>query len=181
MLGIDKDSKEEKAKADEVSSPDASKKAFREQKKDTKDELKKAKKEREEYLDGWKRAKADLINYKRDELKRLEQVVHFANEEMISDIITVLDSFELAIASMEKDNPAEKGVYMIKSKLQDVLKKRGVSKIEVNEGDKFDPQYHEAITTIEGEGRSDTISEEVETGYMLYDKVIRAAKVKVYK
>ncbi|OGY57742.1 MAG: nucleotide exchange factor GrpE, partial [Candidatus Colwellbacteria bacterium RIFCSPHIGHO2_02_FULL_45_17] len=77
--------------------------------KDVKDELKRAKTERDEYLDGWKRAKADLINYKRDELRRLEQVVQFANEDMISDIITVIDSFELAIASMEKDNPAVKG------------------------------------------------------------------------
>src|SRR3989338_263024 len=111
----------------------------RKDRKDSKDELKKAKAERDEYLDGWKRAKADLINYKRDELRRLEQVVQFANEEMINDVIIVLDSFELAIASMEKDNPAEKGTHMIMSKLQDVLKKRGVSRIEVNEGDKFDP------------------------------------------
>jgi len=149
-------------------------------KKSAKEELKKLKEQNEEYLDGWKRAKADLINYKRDELKRLEQVVHFANQEIMEDIIMVLDSFELAIASMEKDNPSEKGVHMIKSKLMDVLKKRGISRIEVNEGDKFDPQYHEAVTTIEG-GEPDTIAEEVETGYKLYDKVIRAAKVKVYK
>ena len=173
MLGKDK----EKDKEEEANPP----KADAQGKKEKRDELKRAKKEREEYLDGWKRAKADLINYKRDELKRLEQVVHFANEEMISDIITVLDSFELAIASMERDNPAEKGVYMIKSKLQDVLKKRGVSKIEINKGDKFDPEYHEAVMTVEGEGKSDTIAEELETGYILHGKVIRAAKVKVFK
>src|SRR3990167_6177492 len=137
MFGKDEESKENepgadpKTKADEVSSPNVSKETFR-GKKDLKDELKQAKKEKEEYLDGWKRAKADLINYKRDELRRLEQVVQFANEEMISDIITVIDSFELAIASMEKDNPAVKGTEMIKSKLEDVLKKRGVSRIIVN-------------------------------------------------
>ncbi len=147
----------------------------------TGDELKKLKKEREEYLDGWKRAKADLINYKRDEFKRLEQVVNFANEEMIGDIITVLDSFELAIASMDKDNPAEKGVYMIKSKLQDVLKKRGVARIEISKGDKFDPKFHEAVNVIEGEGKSDTIAEEIEGGYALHGKVIKAAKVTVFK
>jgi len=182
MLGKDKDEKDTPS-ARQTSSDGAGKK-------EKKDELKRAKKERDEYLDGWKRAKADLINYKRDELKRLEQVVHFANEEMISDIITVLDSFELAIASMEKDNPAEKGVHMIKSKLQDVLKKRGVSRIEVNEGDKFDPQYHEAVMTVSAEGgsasggekgKSDTIADELEAGYILHGKVIRAAKVKVYR
>jgi len=153
--------------------------------KDVKDELKRAKTERDEYLDGWKRAKADLINYKRDELRRLEQVVQFANEDMISDIITVIDSFELAIASMEKDNPAVKGTEMIKSKLEDVLKKRGVSRIIVNKGDKFDPNFHEAVTTVSGESekgdKPDTIAEEFEAGYMLYGKVIKASKVKVFK
>lgn len=144
------------------------------------EELKKLKKERDEYLDGWKRAKADLINYKKDELKRLEQIVRFANEEMIGDVIGVIDSFELALASMDKDNPASKGVYMIKSKLDDVLKKRGVTKIGVEVGDKFDPKIHEAIDVVDG-GESDTVAEEVETGYALYDKVIRASKVKVYK
>ena len=164
-------------------------------KKDLKQELKRVKKERDDYLDGWKRAKADLINYKRDELRRLEQVVQFANEEMINDVIIVLDSFELAIASMEKDNPAEKGTHMIMSKLQDVLKKRGVSRIEVNEGDKFDPNFHEAVTTVSAEGKEDgksdlpvgvlakegTIAEELGAGYILHGKVIRATKVKVYK
>src|SRR3989344_3355197 len=200
MFGKDDELKEDepdanpKTKADEVSSPDVSKETSR-GKKDLKDELKKVKKDRDDYLDGWKRAKADLINYKRDELRRLEQVVQFANEEMINDVIIVLDSFELAIASMEKDNPAEKGTHMIMSKLQDVLKKRGVSRIEVNEGDKFDPNFHEAVTTVSAEGKEDgksdlpvgvlakegTIAEELGAGYILYGKVIRAAKVKVYK
>ena len=115
MFGKDEESKENETATDP-----------KKEKKDLKDELKKVKKERDDYLEGWKRAKADLINYKRDELRRLEQVIQFANEEMINDVIIVLDSFELAIASMEKDNPAEKGTRMIMSKLQDVLKKRGV-------------------------------------------------------
>jgi len=153
----------------------------KEEKTKKKDELKKLKDERDEYLDGWKRAKADLINYKKDELKRLEQIVSFANEDMIGDIISVLDSFELALASMEKDNPAEKGVYMIKGKLEDVLRRRGVSKIEAKVGEKFDPNFHEAVSTTDGDGEPDTIAEEMETGYILNGKVIRASKVKVYK
>jgi len=169
MLGKDKNSKEPSSEEE------------KDRKKDLKDELKKTKSERDEYLNGWKRAKADLINYKNDELKRLEQIVHFANEDMISDIITVLDSFELAIASMEKDNPSEKGARMIKSKLEDVLRKRGVSRIEVSAGDKFNPDFHEAVATVEADGKSDTIAEELETGYMLHGRVIRAAKVRVFK
>lgn len=151
-------------------------------KKDTKKELKQTKQDRDEYLDGWKRAKADLINYKRDELKRLEQVVHFASEDMMRDLITVLDSFDLALASMKKDDPAEKGIYLIKSKLEKVLKDKGLVKIDVEVGGKFDPAYHEAISVIEDEsGKSETIAEEFEVGYMLHKKVLRAAKVKIYK
>jgi molecular chaperone GrpE len=140
------------------------------------------KKERDEYLDGWKRAKADLINYKRDELKRLEQVVHFASEDMMRDVITVLDSFDLALASMEEGNPSKKGIYLIKSKLEDILKKKGLEKIEVEEGDKFDPEFHEAVDVVEEKSKEqDTVAEELEIGYTLHGKVIRAAKVKVYK
>lgn len=144
-----------------------------------KDKLEKVKKERDEYLDGWKRAKADFINYKKEELRRLEEVVKFANEGMIRDLIDVLDSFELALATM-KGTPAEKGVFLIKTKLEDCLKKRGVSVIEVGEGEKFDPNLHEAVEMVEG-GESDTIAEEIETGYMLHGKVIRPARVKVFK
>lgn len=151
-------------------------------KKDLEGELKQLRKEHDEYLDGWKRAKADLINYKRDELKRLEQVVHFASEDIMRDMITVLDSFDLALASMKKDDPAEKGVYLIRSKLEKVLKGKGLNKINVEVGDKFDPTYHEAIGVIENEsGKSETIAEELETGYTLHKKVIRATRVKIYK
>jgi len=138
--------------------------------------------QREEYLDGWKRAKADLSNYKKEELQRLEHVVKFANEDIIRDLIGVLDSFDLALTSMEENNPSEKGIYLIKSKLEDILNKKGLSRIEVKKGDKFDPVYHEAVNVVEDESeKSDTIAEELETGYTLHERVIRAAKVKVFK
>lgn len=154
-------------------------------KKSQENEIDKLKKEREEYLNGWKRAKADFVNYKKDEYKRLEEIVKYSNEEIIHDLIDVLDSFELALNSLEANTQAEKGMYLIKSKLEDVLKRRGLKKIEVEVGQKFDPNFHEAVRVIEREdddaGDEETIAEELETGYMLNDKVIRATKVKVYK
>jgi len=148
-----------------------------------KDGLKKVKEERDEYLDGWKRAKADLINYKKEELKRLEEVVKFANEAMIGDLIVVLDSFELALATLDrKDSHVEKGMYMIRAKLEDVMERRGLEKIEVEVGQEFDPNYHEAVDVVDGgKEKSNTIAEEVGTGYKLHGKVIRASRVKVYK
>ena len=139
-------------------------------------------KERDEYLAGSQRAKADLANYKKDELKRLEEIVRFANAEIILDTIRVLDSFELGLAAMEKMGEVEKGVYLIKSQLEDVLKKYGLEHIEIKPGDKFDPGFQEAVASVEGEAPQDgLIAEEVERGYTLHGKVLRAPKVKVYK
>ena len=137
-------------------------------------------KERDEYLDGWKRAKADLINYKKDELKRLEEVARFGSESLILELISILDDFDLALATLEKQGTAEKGIYLIRSRFEDILKRRGLERTKVKEGDKFNPAYHEAIGAVDG-GEEGIIAEEIEAGYALLGKVIRPARVKVYK
>lgn len=141
----------------------------------------KIKKERDEYLDGWQRARAELINYKKDEAKRFETLRNFANEMIIRDLITILDSFDLAIAALEKDGKAEKGIYLIKSQIEDVLKNYGLEKLIVSVGQVFDPALHEAVATIESDKPSNTIIEEVERGYTLGGKLIRPARVKIVK
>lgn len=148
--------------------------------KDLNKRLEKAEKEKEEYLDGWKRAKADLINYKKDELKRLEEVARFGSESLILELISILDDFDLALTTLEKQSAAEKGVYLIRSRFEDILKRRGLERIKVEAGDKFDPNYHEAIAAVSG-GEEGFIAEEVEAGYTLHGKVIRPARVKVFK
>ena len=77
-------------------------------------ELEQLKKERDEYLNGWKRAKADLINYQKEEIQRLDEMAKYAKGSLVKDLIAVLDSFDLALAVLEKDGKAEKGFYMIK-------------------------------------------------------------------
>src|SRR3989344_5111934 len=128
--------------------------------------------ERDEYLDGWKRAKADLINYKKDELKRLEEVARFGSESLILELISILDDFDLALATLEKQGTAEKGIYLIRSRFEDILKRRGLERTKVKEGDKFNPAYHEAIGAVDG-GEEGIIAEEIEAGYALHGKVIR--------
>lgn len=155
-------------------------------KKDVKAEesdLEQFKKQAEEYLGGWKRAKADLINYKKDEFQRLEEVAKFAGEDLIRELITILDSFDLSIVAMEKtqDGKVEKGVYLIRLQLEDLLKKRGLERIKAKVGDAFNPALHEAIGTMASEGPEGTIAEEVERGYALHGKVLRPARVKVSK
>ena len=138
-------------------------------------------KQRDEYLAGWQRAKADFINYKKDEGKRFEDLIRFANEDILEELIGVLDSFDLGLAALEKAGPVEKGVYMVRSKLDNVLKQRGLEILSVKIGDKFDPSLSEAMVEIESEQPAGTILEIIESGYKLRDKILRPARVKVSK
>ena len=145
------------------------------------DELNKCQKERDEYLGGWKRAKADLINYKKDEAKRFEIIIKFSQETIIRDLITVLDSFDLALAALEKENKAEKGIYLIKTQLEDILRQNGLERVIISVGQPFDPSLQEAIASIDSDKPSGTIIEEVEKGYLMHGKLVRPVMVKVAK
>jgi len=134
-------------------------------------------KQRDEYLAGWQRAKADLINYKKEELVHLQEVAQYGSAELIKDLITVLDNFDLGLRAFEKAGPVEKGIYLIRSQIEDILKKRGLVKISVKPGDPFDPGIAEAMTEIEADGPPGTIVEEIEPGYRLHDKILRPARV----
>ena len=146
-------------------------------------ELEKYQKERDEYLDGWKRAKADLINYKKDEAKRFEMMIKFANESLIKELVNVLDSFDLALISLgnDGDGKIQKGLYLIRHQLEDALKQQGLERIIVSVSQPFDPALQEAIASIESDKPSGMIIEEVERGYLLNGKLIRPARVKVAK
>lgn len=144
-------------------------------------ELEKLKRERDEYLAGWQRAKADFINYKKDELSRMERVAKYGEEELTRELVVILDSFDLGINAMERKGEVEKGIYMIRSQMEDVLKRYGLSKIPVKPGDAFDSAIHEAIAEVESDSPPGTIMEEIEPGYKLHEKLIRPARVKVAK
>ncbi|MCP6719870.1 MAG: nucleotide exchange factor GrpE [Patescibacteria group bacterium] len=145
------------------------------------DKLTKCEREREEYLNGWRRAKADIINYKKEEGQRFEQFAKLSNGLLISELIIILDSFNLGLTVLEKDSPAQKGMSLIKNQLEGILKKYGLEKIIVRPGDSFDPNYHEAVSEIESDKQAGTVAEEVEGGYILGSKVIRPARVKLSK
>lgn len=135
--------------------------------------------ERDEYLDGWQRARADLANYKRDEAKRLDDMMKFSNGALVRELIMVVDNFDLAIAAMEKHGGVEQGIYLIKAQLEDVLKQYGLERMTVTVGQIFDPAMHEAIVLVASELASGSVVEEVDRGYYLHGKLIRPARVKV--
>lgn len=136
---------------------------------------------RDEYLAGWQRAKADYLNYKKEEHERLSEIAKYTSEDMLREMVTVLDSFDLGLRALEKSGPVEKGVYMIKAQIEDILKKRGLEKITLKPGDGFNPATTEAIAEMESEHPPGTVAEEIEPGYRLYDKVIRPARVRLSK
>ncbi len=136
----------------------------------------------EEYLNGWKRAKADLANSKAEEGKRLAEFAKFVGESMMKDLIAVLDSFSLATAAIPETNDAKKGLLMIRAQLEEALKKHGLEKITAEEGDAFDPARHEAMALVDANGKPpETVAEELEKGYSLNGKVLKPARVTVTK
>ena len=149
------------------------------------DELVAAQKERDEYLAGWQRAKADFANYRKDETARLEEMAKYSSEKLIKELLVVVHSFDLATKIVEKNNGEvtefEKGFFLIQSQLEDILKKRGLQMIEVKAGDVFDPATAEAMVEVESDQPTGTIVEVIEPGYKLHDKIFRAAKVSIAK
>ena len=140
-----------------------------------------AEKARDEYLAGWQRAKADFINYKKEEMRHLEDVARYGSEDLIRDLISVMDNFDLALRTIEKAGPVEKGVYLIRTQIEDILKKRGLAKIDIKEGDVFDPATAEALAEIAGDKPAGTVVEVIEQGYRLHEKVLRPARVIISK
>ena len=156
----------------------------KEEKKDIKQELEKYKKLKDEYLDNWKRERADFLNYKKEGSKRITALTQYINASMILKFFPILDNFYLAEKDLpeklKKDNNV-KGFLQIRKQMESFLEGEGITIIEsVNE--KFDPNFHEVVEIIEKKGvESGTIIEEVQKGYKIKDQLLRPAKVKVVK
>lgn len=136
---------------------------------------------RDEYLDGWKRAKADLVNYRKAEAERVEMLLKFSNERLMQELITVLDSFDLGLAVLSPSDPATQGVHHIRTQLEDALKRHGLERLPCTPGDPFDPMRHEAVTEVTAREPAGTVVTEVERGYLLGGKVIRPTRVVISK
>lgn len=140
-------------------------------------------KKAEEYLDGWKRCLADFDNYKKQQAKFLEELRFYATEDLVRDLVPILDSFELALKSVpEGDSSREwkKGIIYIQGQLEEILKARGLERISAF-GEKFNPEVHEAIESVESDKESGSILEELQPGYTMRGKVVRPARVRVAK
>jgi len=169
-------------------------------------DLEEAKAKCEEYLNGWKRERADFLNYKKDEMERIGQLAKYANEELILKIIPILDNIYLAEkylaearhlqasatdAGLLQNDKWVQGFLQIKDQLENFLKKEGIEAIKTLY-EKFDPNYMEVVEEVPAREASHDkegwkaeepgiVVEETQKGYTMHGKIIRVAKVKISK
>lgn len=145
-------------------------------------ELDEARSSADEYLDGWQRARADFQNYKKRIERERKDVYQTAAGNILKRFLDVLDDMELALENRPQDgNGAEfaNGIELIYQKLIATLEKEGVSLMDVD-GQEFDPAFHEALSSEDSEEyESGKIIAVVKSGYVLGDRVLRPALVRV--
>lgn len=142
-------------------------------------------KEKQEYLDGWQRSKADFINYKKREEESKSEFLKFAREGLITDLLPALESFHMAFANKEaweKVDPSWRvGVEYIHTQLLQILGSHGLTEIDPL-GEEFDPTIHTSVGHIETDDvtKYHKIAEVLQLGYRLNGKLISSPKVKIF-
>jgi molecular chaperone GrpE len=149
-------------------------------------DLKVARKEKEEYLTGWQKERADFANYKKSEDDRKANYSESLREHILTRFLTVADSFNMAFSNREAwekvDPNWRTGVEYIYSQLNSVFEEYGVKEIG-KEGENFDPNIHESIETVETDKKEDNhkIAKVIQKGYKIGDRVMRPARVNVFE
>jgi len=141
-------------------------------------------KEAKENYDKWLRCQAEFENYKKRQERDRVEFCRYANEGIIKELLPTLDNLERAITHSRNGNATEsllEGVELTLNGLMDALQRQGLKRIEAV-GEKFDPNFHEAVMTEENNEVADmTVLSEVLKGYLLHDRVIRPSMVVVSK
>ena len=137
-------------------------------------------KDLQEKKDRLLRLQADFDNFRRRSAKEREEISAVVTQNFCKDMLPLLDNFERAMAAETKDVEAfQKGVEMIFTQFQEILKKNGLEHIEAV-GQKFDPNFHQAVMRVEDpEKEDDTVAQELQKGYMVKGRVIRPSMVQV--
>ncbi|WP_409515117.1 nucleotide exchange factor GrpE [Chryseobacterium oranimense] len=134
-----------------------------------------------EEKDRYIRLYAEFENYKKRTAKEKMEFFQYANQDLMISMLGILDDFERALKEIAKNGNASdlQGIELIYQKFKNRLTEKGLKAMEVNAGDTFNVDYHEAITQIPApsEDLKGKIVDVIETGYTLNDKVIRFAKV----
>lgn len=133
----------------------------------------------QDLMDKFMRLQADFANYKRRTEAQKTEYVELGVKKIVNDLLPVLDNFERALDSIEEKDSTYDGILMIKNQLTDVLKKEGIVEMKAL-GEEFDPTYHHAVLTEDSdEYDSGYVIEVLQKGYLINDKTLRPAMVKV--
>ena len=133
-----------------------------------------------EYEAGWKRALADLDNYRKDTDKRQAEMMQFLKVQALMEMLSVYDDLLQAMKFVQEEK-AKEGLMGIQKKIDGYLKAQGLEEINPKPGDDFDPQKAEAISFEENGVGENKVIETVEVGIGFNGKVIKPAKVRVGK
>jgi len=149
-------------------------------------DLKVCKKEKEEYLNGWQKERAEFANYKKQEEDRKALFSEAMRERILTRFLTVIDSFNIAFANKEAwakvDDNWRKGVEYIYAQMNNIFEEYGVKAVG-EEGEIFDPNIHQSIDVVptENSEHDHKVAEVIQRGYKLGDRVLRPARVNVYE
>jgi molecular chaperone GrpE len=124
------------------------------------------------------RTQANFENYRKQHEKRVQEIHEQAGKELMVQLLTVLDNFELALKSTDNSKEFVKGMALIYSQLSNLLEDKGLIQIKTK-NNMFDPHFHEALIKIESDKPENMIIEELQKGFLLNNKVVRHAKVKI--
>ena len=141
-----------------------------------------AEQERDEYLNLAQRVKADFENYQKRQQRDLAEERRYAEAPLARDLLPALDNLERALGAARKagdEDPLVQGVAMVQAQMLDALRRHGVTRLEA-EGKPFDPHREEAVMQRPSKDvPPGTVLEVLEPGYLIHDRVLRAAKVVV--
>ena len=146
-------------------------------------EIEKLKEEKDDVYNRLLRLQAEYDNFKRRTQKEKEAERKYKAQDIVTDILPVLDNFERALQVEKTEETAGliDGISMVHRQLQDALTNNGVEAIDTV-GEEFDPNKHHAVMQVEDDSvESNHVVEELQKGYLLKDRVIRPAMVKVNK
>lgn len=157
---------------------------YRDKEKKLREKLRQCEKERQEYLEGWQRSKADFINARKRNEESQQILREMIKEDIFLQVLSVVDSFDLAFRDKDVWERVEKnwrdGVEHIYTQLIGILKSNNIKEINP-EGNNFDPQKHESVGSAqtEKENEDGKVIEVMQKGYEMNGRVLRPARVKV--
>lgn len=145
-------------------------------------ELESTRSKADEYLDGWQRSRAEFTNYKKRIDREQQQTYQMAAGAIIRQFLSIADDLERALKTRPSEGEGAAwaaGIELIYRKLLSIFESEGVTQIQA-EGAPFDPNYHEAVSSDESDDHeSGQVIEVLQQGYMLGDRVLRPAMVRV--